>query len=120
MPASSQPSPSTLNGAPLDARLRWFLWSHLTGPWVRGACESPPQRAPTSGSARTTALRRDNGHFLYLEAEGDSCTDHLRCAPAPVHQYDQAGLMLRCLAQLLDQDLGRAEPEAHQQAGAPS
>ncbi len=36
----------------------------------------------------------DNGHFLYLEASGDFVLT-TKVASRPVHQYDQAGLMVR-------------------------
>ncbi len=39
-------------------------------------------------------FRRDNGHFLYAEIEGDFRIT-TRVVTSPVNRYDQAGLMIR-------------------------
>jgi uncharacterized protein len=78
---------------PLDTRLRWF-------------CEPPSALVEASSllvetSAETDfwqrthyGFRADNGHFLHLPARGNFVlTTHV--SGSPVHQYDQAGLMLR-------------------------
>jgi regulation of enolase protein 1 (concanavalin A-like superfamily) len=97
MPASTPaPTPAftlDLSGAPLDARLRWH-------------CEPPDWRVGDGRLRVATAagtdfwqrthygFEADNGHFLCLEAEGDFVLTTCVLGQ-PVHQYDQAGLMLR-------------------------
>ena len=92
-------------GISLIADLNAFGGSELP-PLFRWHCE--PQRwsvggsrlciepdAPTDFWQRTHyGFQGDNGHFLYREAEGDFVLS-VRVMFRPVHQYDQAGLMVR-------------------------
>ena len=80
--------------ARLDSSLRWYCeppsWSMDS---ARGLCLAPD--AQTDYWQRTHyGFQVDNGHFLFAEIEGDfvmtTCV-----VTRPVHQYDQAGLMVR-------------------------
>jgi len=83
------------DGAPLDPRLRW----HCEPPrWHIDPDASALILEPASGTdfwQRTHyGFEADNGHFLHLEAGGDFVLS-TRVTSHPVHQYDQAGLMVR-------------------------
>jgi regulation of enolase protein 1 (concanavalin A-like superfamily) len=81
------------DGPALDPRLRWW---------------NPPLRAALEGSRLVVAsaagtdfwqrthygFRADNGHFLFAQWAGDLVLSTTVRA-CPVHQYDQAGLMVR-------------------------
>jgi regulation of enolase protein 1 (concanavalin A-like superfamily) len=83
----------SFRGPTLDARLRWH-------------CE-PPQWSVDAGRLRVEpgaatdfwqrthyGFSADNGHFLHTEMAGDFVlTTHVHFRP--VHQYDQAGVMVR-------------------------
>lgn len=80
----------------LDPRLRWF---NEPGRWATGA----------GGLALTTeagtdfwqgthyGFRVDNGHALLTQAAGDFVLE-VEVQGRPLHQYDQAGLMIRLSA----------------------
>ena len=81
-------------GAALDPRLRWMNeppdWALEPGPALRVATA-----AATDFWQRTHyGFSVDNGHFLALPVAGDFVMA-TRVAFRPVHQYDQAGLMVR-------------------------
>jgi uncharacterized protein len=81
-------------GPDLDPRLKWHCpparWS------IRASCLIMQPDAKTDFWQRTHyGFSADNGHLLYSEVAGDfALTTRVRFAP--VHQYDQAGLMVRC------------------------
>ncbi len=85
----------TFAGTSLDARLRWHCepacWR--VDPASHMLLVEP--EANTDFWQRTHyGFRADNGHFLYCEVANDFVlTTHVRFRP--VHQYDQAGLMVR-------------------------
>ena len=58
----------------------------------------------------------DNGHFLHLQAEGDFVLT-TRVTSHPVHQYDQAGLMLRLSATCWLKTSVEFEPEGPSRLG---
>jgi len=83
------------NQPALDTRLRW-----LNPPPAWTVDSSLPalvmQPAATTDFWQEThyGFRADNGHFLFTEVAGDvTITTKVRFHP--VHQYDQAGLMIR-------------------------
>jgi uncharacterized protein len=76
-----------------DERL---LWHHPPSRWSMGSAGLVVfPDAETDFWQRTHyGFRADNGHFLGLPVQGDFVlTTRVRCFP--VHQYDQAGLMVR-------------------------
>jgi len=79
----------------LNPRLKWHC---EPASW---RVDVSAQRLQLSTDAATDFWQRthygfevDNGHFLYLEAEGDFVLT-TKVTSKPVHQYDQAGLMVR-------------------------
>lgn len=85
----------TFTSSSLDARLHWHCeparWR--IDPAARVLLMEP--EANTDFWQRTHyGFSADNGHFLYCAVTGDFVlTTHVRFRP--VHQYDQAGLMVR-------------------------
>ena len=86
------------SGATLDSRLHW------TNPPERWRLDSARRTLILEPAANTDFWQRthygfsaDNGHFLGLEVAGDF-TVSTQLAFHPVHQYDQAGLMIRASA----------------------
>ena len=85
----------TFHGPTLDPRLRWRC------PPSRWSIDADAGRLHVEPNAHTDFWQRthygfrvDNGHFLYTRVAGDfSVTTRVRFQP--VHQYDQAGLMVR-------------------------
>lgn len=83
----------TFDRPTLDGRLRWYCppvhWS------IRDSQLIITPDANTDYWQKTHyGFAVDNGHFLYLQLEGDFVlTTKVRFFPA--HQYDQAGLMVR-------------------------
>jgi uncharacterized protein len=83
----------TFAALPLDARLVW----HEPPPrWATG-----PDGLLLATAARTDfwqgthyGFRVDNGHALLAEVPGDFVVE-TRVRTSPLHQYDQAGLMVR-------------------------
>lgn len=77
---------------PLDAGLSWMnepaRWSLEDALVIRTDAETDFWQRTHYG------FRADNGHFLSAEWTGDF-TMETRVRFAPVHQYDQAGLMVR-------------------------
>ena len=79
----------------LDARLSWrnepSRWTVDVG---RGCLRVEPDPGTDFWQRTHYGFRADNGHFLSAEAAGDFVLrTHVRFEP--VHQYDQAGLMVR-------------------------
>jgi uncharacterized protein len=84
----------SFRGPGLDPRLHWHCpparWS------IRDSCLVVWPDAATDFWQRTHyGFSADNGHLLYGEVT-DDFTLATRVHFAPVHQYDQAGLMVRC------------------------
>jgi regulation of enolase protein 1 (concanavalin A-like superfamily) len=82
-------------GAGLNPQLRWHC---EPGRWSVRRAERVLRVEPDAGTdfwQRTHyGFEADNGHFLFTEVAGDFVlTTHVRFRP--VHQYDQAGLMVR-------------------------
>ena len=83
----------TFDAANPDPRLRWFCppesWA------IQNSCLVVQPNAKTDFWQKTHyGFEADNGHFLYLEVEGDFILS-TRLSFSPAHQYDQAGLMVR-------------------------
>ena len=80
-------------GGSLDARLKWFCQPTMFSLEEPGLTIWPD--AKTDFWQRTHyGFQNDNGHLMYAEMEGDFVmTTVVRFSP--VHQYDQAGLMVR-------------------------
>ena len=88
-------APSGQATADLDVRLRWYCeparWSvdHATG-----SLRIYPDAETDFWQRTHYGFRVDNGHFLFPPVDGRFVmTTHVRFEP--VHQYDQAGLMVR-------------------------
>jgi regulation of enolase protein 1 (concanavalin A-like superfamily) len=74
--------------------------------------------APTDFWQRTHyGLRADNGHFLYREMDGDFVLS-ARVSFYPVHQYDQAGIMVRISADCWLKSSVEFEPSGPSRLGA--
>jgi regulation of enolase protein 1 (concanavalin A-like superfamily) len=83
------------DGTILDERLTWFCeprdWSVST---VERTLRIEPDAHTDFWQKTHYGFEADNGHFLSLPSPGDFVlTTHVRFNP--VHQYDQAGLMVR-------------------------
>lgn len=81
--------------SPLDSRLTWrgepAHWSLDSG---AGHLRVEPDAETDFWQRTHYGFQVDNGHFLFAEVEGDFVlTTH--ASFRPVHQYDQAGLMVR-------------------------
>ena len=106
------------NQPALDPRLRWFnpppAWSLDPS---RPALVMQP--APSTDFWQEThyGFRADNGHFLFTEIPGDfNVTTKVRFHP--VHQYDQAGLMVRLGPSCWIKTSVEYEPEGPARLGA--
>jgi regulation of enolase protein 1 (concanavalin A-like superfamily) len=83
----------TLAGPTLDVRLRW----HNPPPdWSPGRDGLVVRTAAGTDFWQGThyGFRVDNGHLFAAQVEGDFVLE-TEVVAAPVHQYDQAGLMVR-------------------------
>jgi regulation of enolase protein 1 (concanavalin A-like superfamily) len=79
----------------IDPRLRWHCeparWSVDT---ARRCLRIEPDDHTDFWQRTLSGIEADNGHLLFAEVTGDfTLTTHVRFDP--VHQYDQAGLMVR-------------------------
>jgi regulation of enolase protein 1 (concanavalin A-like superfamily) len=78
-----------------DSRLRWF---NASGRWWTDTASSALVVEPEAGTDfwRKThyGFEADNGHFLSAAVSGDFAMT-AKVKFLPVHQYDQAGLMVR-------------------------
>lgn len=104
------------NGPNLDPRLKWH---HPPRQWSgRDSCLVIQPDAPTDFWQRTHyGFSADNGHLLFAEMTGDfALTTQVRFAP--VHQYDQAGLMLRQSPDCWIKTSVEFEPERPSRLGA--
>lgn len=95
MPPAFESLRETFTRATLDPRLRWYRepkqWSVQPG---RPALLLTPDAATDFWQRTHYGFQVDNGHFLHLEIAGDFVLE-TRVRFQPVHQYDQAGLMVR-------------------------
>jgi regulation of enolase protein 1 (concanavalin A-like superfamily) len=103
-------------GPELPPQFRWHCeprrWS-LGG----GTLRIEPD-APTDFWQRTHyGFQADNGHFLYCETEGDLVLN-TRVLFRPVHQYDQAGVMVRVSADCWLKSSVEFEPSGPSRLGA--
>lgn len=105
-----------LAGTELPSELRWHCepqrWSFLDG------CLRVAPEASTDFWQRTHyGFQADNGHFLYHEVNGDFVLS-VRVLSRPVHQYDQAGLMVRVSADCWLKTSVEFEPQGPSRLGA--
>lgn len=107
------------DAATLDARLRW----HGEPPrhYIdagRGRLVLEPSSGTDFWQRTHYGFRADNGHFLHLTVQGNfALTTAVSCFP--VHQYDQAGLMLRVTPDCWLKTSVELEPEEpHDRLGA--
>jgi len=100
----------------LDARLNWFCppanWSLENGSLV--LC---PDAKTDFWQKTHYGFQNDNGHFLYTELAGDF-TLTTKVQLSPVHQYDQAGLMVRISPDFWLKTSIEFEPEKPNRLGA--
>lgn len=92
---SDAPLYEDFSGPDISRRLRWqsepALW-HVDSVAARLVLE--PDAGTDFWQWTHYGYEGDNGHFLGLEAAGDFVLT-TRVTSCPVHQYDQAGLMVR-------------------------
>lgn len=85
----------TFDDARLDTRLEWHCEPAHWRIDAAARCLRIAPDANTDFWQRTHyGFQVDNGHFLSLQAHGDFVLT-TKVTSKPVHQYDQAGLMLR-------------------------
>jgi regulation of enolase protein 1 (concanavalin A-like superfamily) len=101
---------------PLDPRLKWFCKPDKFSLEGLGLTIWPD--AKTDFWQRTHyGFQNDNGHFLYAEMESDfEMTTKVRFAP--MHQYDQAGLMVRISSDFWIKTSIEFEPDEPNRLGA--
>lgn len=104
-------------GGGLDSRLAWHH-EPARHRVERGRLVLEPNAATDFWQRTHYGFRVDNGHFLHLAARGNFVlTTCVTCAP--LHQYDQAGLMLRVSADCWLKTSVEFEPdEPHSRLGA--
>jgi regulation of enolase protein 1 (concanavalin A-like superfamily) len=106
----------TLAGPTLDVRLRW----HNPPPdWSPGRDGLVVRTAAGTDFWQGThyGFRVDNGHLFAAEVEGDFVLE-TEVVAAPVHQYDQAGLMVRLSERCWLKTSVEAEPGEPSRLGA--
>jgi regulation of enolase protein 1 (concanavalin A-like superfamily) len=82
-------------GSGLDQRLKWSCPpAHWSIDPSRGVLIVRPDTGTDFWQKTHYGFSADNGHFLFAEIEGDVVVS-TRVRFRPVHQYDQAGLMIR-------------------------
>jgi uncharacterized protein len=85
----------SFEAANLSKRLQWLneppAWRLNT---VKNCLDVEPKAATDFWQRTHYGFEADNGHFLYLEAAGDFVLT-TKVTSYPIHQYDQAGLMVR-------------------------
>jgi regulation of enolase protein 1 (concanavalin A-like superfamily) len=102
----------------LPARLAWHCEPARWAVDPDRRCLRVEPEAGTDFWQRTHyGFQADNGHFLFTEVAGDFVlTTHVRFRP--VHQYDQAGLMVRVSPSCWLKTSVEYEPEGPGQLGA--
>jgi regulation of enolase protein 1 (concanavalin A-like superfamily) len=106
----------TLAGPTLDVRLRW----HNPPPdWSPGRDGLVVRTAAGTDFWQGThyGFRVDNGHLFAAQVEGDFVLE-TEVVAAPVHQYDQAGLMVRLSERCWLKTSVEAEPGEPSRLGA--
>lgn len=99
-----------------DSRLLWHCPPPKWG--VSGGVLCVETAAETDFWQRTHyGFRADNGHFLHVEQAGNFVLE-TRVRPRPVHQYDQAGLMVRLSPDCWMKTSIEFEPDAADRLGA--
>jgi len=108
----------TFNSPEIDARLQWL---NPPSKWavdpLTGSLRLEP--APHTDFWQKThyGFEVDNGHFLFAETIGDVVIT-TRFHSYPVHQYDQAGLMVRFSPECWIKASAEYEPDGPSQLGA--
>ncbi len=102
----------------VDPRLRWFC---EPADWRVDSQRRHLRIAPAGGTdfwqKTHYGFEADNGHFLFADLTGDFVvTTHVRFRP--VHQYDQAGLMIRFSPSCWLKTSVEHEPEGPSRLGA--
>ena len=115
---SDEPLSHAFSTPTLNARLRWYNEP------ARWAIDPAGDRLRLHTDAGTDFWQRthygfeaDNGHFLYLDASSDFVLT-TRVTSRPVHQYDQAGLMVRVSPACWLKTSVEFEPEGNNRLGA--
>lgn len=107
----------TFDKPSFDPRLQWF---HPPQKWSvnpAAALEVEPEAKTDYWQKTHYGFEADNGHFLYTELSGDLIlTTQVRFRP--VHQYDQAGLMVRISSQCWLKTSVEYEPDGPARLGA--
>jgi hypothetical protein len=104
-------------GPAFDPRLRWHCpperWSLLPG----GGLRIEPDAGTDFWRKTHYGFEVDNGHLLHADAPGDFVLNtHVRFRP--VHQYDQAGLMVRLSPTCWLKSSVEFEPDGSSRLGA--
>lgn len=102
----------------VDARLRWFC---EPAQWVvlpdEGGLEIATDAATDFWQRTHYGFQADNGHFLHLPVEGDFVMETF-VAFRGLHQYDQAGLLVRFHPDCWLKTSVEYEPEGANRLGA--
>lgn len=115
---NDQPLFEEFAGPTLNPRLRW---QGEPADWRIDSTARCLRVRPDAGTdfwQRTHyGFEADNGHFLHLEAGGDFVLE-TKVTSHPVHQYDQAGLMVRLSPACWLKTSVEFEPEGPNRLGA--
>jgi len=99
-----------------DSRLNWFnppqSWRTIDGSLI-----IEPDARTDFWQKTHYGFEADNGHFLYAEVEGDFILT-TKVHFEPVHQYDQAGLMIRLSSRCWLKTSVEYEPDGPPRLGA--
>ncbi|RYZ03687.1 MAG: DUF1349 domain-containing protein [Myxococcales bacterium] len=115
----TEPLLARFDAPALDGRLRWHNEpSRYRVDSARGRLVVEPEAGTDFWQRTHYGFRVDSGHFLHVMARGNFVlTTAVTCFP--VHQYDQAGLMLRISADCWLKASVELEPdEPHSRLGA--
>jgi len=105
------------SGPAMDGRLRW--WNPPAGADLRRSRLVVATRGGTDFWQRTHyGFRADNGHCLLSEWRAGDFVLSTRVRPHPVHQYDQAGLIVRFSADCWLKTSVEYEPKGPNRLGA--
>lgn len=105
-----------LSGSQLPAAFRWHCeprkWS-----FDEGCLRIEPDAATDFWQRTHYGLRADNGHFLFCSVQGDFILS-TRVIFHPVHQFDQAGIMVRVSSDCWLKSSVEFEPDGPSRLGA--
>ena len=108
----------TFSTPEIDSRLEWL---NPPDKWTIDPLSSSlrVEPAPNTDFWRRThyGFEADNGHFLFAQTAGDVVVT-TRLRSYPVHQYDQAGLMIRFSPECWLKVSAEYEPDGPSQLGA--